>query len=53
MWISTVDLFFFEGGTQFETTNPVDMLTSNACKTSLLQHIGLLIKSKLRDVIFL
>ena len=31
---------------QFDTSNVVDIFASNACKTSLLQHIGVLIKSK-------
>ena len=30
----------------------VDHFTSNVAKTSLLQHIGLLIKSKLQNMIF-
>ena len=38
---------------QFETNNSVDIYAPNARKTSLLQHIGLLIKSKLRDMIFI
>ena len=38
---------------QFETNNSVDIFASNACKTSLLRHIGLLMKSKTRDMTFL
>ena len=38
---------------QFETNNSVEFFVSNACKTSLLQHIDFLIKSKFWGVICL
>ena len=38
---------------QFETNNPVEIFASDVRKTSLLQHIGLLIKSKLWNMNFL
>lgn len=54
---------FLEGGTldrsvliaregHFETNNSAGILGSNGSKASLSQHIGLLIKSKLWDMIF-
>ena len=38
---------------QFKTNNSVDSFVSDACKISLLQHIGLLIKSKFWNIVFL
>ena len=50
-----VELFHVSptSGQQFETNNSLDIFASNVCKTSLLQYIGSLFKSKLRDMIFL
>ena len=39
--------------TQFKTNNSVEIFASNACKIFILQHIGLLIKSKFWNMVFL
>ena len=46
-------LFHFFSNTQLETNNSMEIFASNTCKIFILQHIGLLIKSKFWNMVFL